>query len=707
MNQPYKIVIAGNPNCGKSSLFNALTGMRQRVGNFPGVTVDKKSGTFALDNKARASLVDLPGTYSLYPKSPDEYIAYEVLLNPDNRDMPDLVLVVADAANLKRSLLFCSQIIDLKYPVVLVLTMMDVAASKGLSIDYRLLQQQLGIPVVPVNPNQKSGLQSLKTEIAAQYHNRAYSIAPDFVALPGFPAALRQRLVRITGITTPYRLLHIASNFEKMGFWNPQQKEEMREALNDVHFSKAVVQAEEIMARHSRIEELLREAIVQNEPRSRPSVSERIDKVVLHKLWGSLILLGVIFIMFQTVFWLADYPMSWIETGFAWLQNVVSSYLPGGWWNDFIVNGLMAGIGGIIVFVPQITLLFGLITLLEDSGYMARISFLSDRVMRSAGLNGRSVMPLVSGMACAIPAVMSARTIENRTERLITIMVTPFMSCSARLPVYIILIALVIPDHTYLGFIKLQALVMTGMYLLGIFMALMVARVMSWMMRGRERSIYLMELPVYQVPRWRNALQIMYEKAKVFVVDAGKVIMVISLIIWVITSYGPSGKMHAVEQRYAALKAGQHGALSEEQEEQMIADKQEASYAGHLGKLIEPVIHPLGYDWKMGIALITSFAAREVFVGTMATLYSVGDADEDSVPLRVKMANEKRPDGTPVYTLATGLSLMVFYALAMQCMSTLAIVKRETKSWKWPLIQLSYMTVIAYVCSLIVYQVFK
>ncbi|RYZ34389.1 MAG: ferrous iron transport protein B, partial [Sphingobacteriales bacterium] len=435
--------------------------------------------------------------------------------------------------------------------------------------------------------------------------------------------------------------------------------------------------------------------------------TEELDKVLLHRFWGNVILLGVLFIMFQCVFWLAEFPMNWIEGSFAWLQGQVGAALPQAWWSDLLVNGLLAGVGGIIVFVPQIALLFGIITLLEDSGYMARISFLTDRLMRSAGLNGRSVMPLISGMACAIPAVMAARTIENRKERLITILVTPLMSCSARLPIYVILIALVIPSHTYLGFIKLQALVMMGLYLLGFFMALVVAKVMSWLMKNKEQSIFLMELPVYRAPRWKNALITMYEKAKIFIVDAGKVILVIALILWALATYGPPGHMDVVEQKYAGIAKAQGDSLSVEQQEQKATDRLEQSFAGILGKSIEPAIRPLGYDWKMGIALISSFAAREVFVGTMATLYSVGEADETSIPLRQKMAKARRADGTPVYTLATGVSLMVFYAFAMQCMSTIAIVKRETRSWKWPMIQLAYMTALAYLAALLAYQLLK
>ncbi len=701
----YKIVLAGNPNSGKSSLFNALTGLHQKVGNFPGVTVDKKTGKALIGPQLPAQIIDLPGTYSLYPKSPDEYVAYDLLLHAGSRDTPDLVLVVADASNLRRSLLFCSQVMDLDYPVILVLTMMDIAQKEGVTVNVNALSGQLGVPVVVVNPRSSNGLDQLKKTIVHTLSTPPVTRAP-FVLIPEFGADTKSRINRLMAFRSDYALLHIASNFEKINFLDQGQKAGIDNILHETGFSKSKAQAGEIMSRYARIDHIIKSSVVAKAGREK-NFSEKLDSILLHKLWGNVALVLVMFLMFQCVFWLAEYPMNWIESSFSWLQGWAAGALPETWWADFLVNGLMAGLGGVVIFVPQIALLFGIITILEDTGYMARVSFLTDRIMRAAGLNGRSVMPLVSGMACAIPAVMAARTIENPKERLITIMVTPFMSCSARLPIYIILIALVIPDTTYWGFLKLQALVMTGMYFLGLFMALLVAKVLSWIIRNKGNSIFLMELPVYRMPRWKNALLTMYEKAKIFITDAGKVIMVISLVLWLLTTYGPSGKMAAIEQRFEQLKAVQNGQLTTEQEEQMLTEKQEQSFAGMLGKVIEPAIRPLGYDWKMGIALITSFAAREVFVGTMATLYSVGDADENSATLREKMACQRRADGTKVYTLATGVSLMVFYAFAMQCMSTLAIVRRETKSWKWPLIQLLYMTGIAYLAALLAYQLLK
>ena len=702
----YKIALAGNPNSGKSSLFNALTGLNQKVGNFPGVTVDKKTGRASITPELQAKIIDLPGTYSLYPKSADEYVAYEVLLNPEGKDRPDLTLIVADASNLKRNLLFCSQIIDLKIPVIIVLTMMDIARQKGVTIDVKGLEREMGVPVVVVNPRKNKGLNALKKAIA-QIQQTVFQPLNDFVPVAQLAAGAIKAVKQLSGVDSDYGAVHIASGADKIEFLSREKQQQIQASLSKNEFHKGKIQAEEVMLRYERIARIMQRTVVEDSPLKKQLFTEKLDKLLLHRVWGNVILLVVLFLMFQCVFWLAEFPMSWIETGFAWLQGSLSSWLPEVWWSDLLVNGLVAGIGGIAVFVPQIALLFGIITLLEDSGYMARISFLTDRLMRSAGLNGRSVMPLISGMACAIPAVMAARTIENRKERLITILITPLMSCSARLPIYVILIALVIPDHTLWGVFKLQALVMMGLYLLGFFMALVVAKVMSWVMKSKEHSIFLMELPVYRAPRWKNALITMYEKARIFVTDAGKVILVIALVLWALATYGPSGKMHAVTTKYEAISRQQGKALTVEQQEQFATDKLEQSYAGILGKTIEPLIRPLGYDWKMGIALISSFAAREVFVGTMATLYSVGEADETSIPLRQKMANARRADGSKVYTLATGVSLMIFYAFAMQCMSTIAIVRRETRSWKWPMIQLAYMTGLAYLAALLAYQLLK
>lgn len=699
------IALAGNPNSGKTSMFNVLTGLNQKVGNFPGVTVDKKIGYTQLPDGKKAKVIDLPGTYSLYPKSADEYVAYETLINPSGEDVPDVIVVVADATNLKRNLLFCSQIMDLKKPVILALTMMDIAGKKGLSVDENILSRMLGIPVLNVNPREGKGVRPLKEAIVHAKSGIGVLKEP-FVTFPSLQPGFLERIGQIAQIGNDYAALHIACASERLSFLSPEQVNDIEQAKKEYQFSKAKVQAAEVLDRYATIDQVLQSATRSDGPEHKTSVTARLDKILLHKVWGNLILLLVLMLLFQSIFWLASYPMDWIDSGFGMLTGWLSGVLPEAWWSDLIINGLIAGIGGVVVFVPQIAILFGLITILEDSGYMARISFLTDRLMRSVGMNGRAAMPLISGLACAIPAVMATRIIENKKERLIAILITPLMSCSARLPVYTILISLVIPKTYILGFLSLQGLVMMGLYLLGFVMALVVSKVLSILLKTGNSSMFLMELPLYRAPRWRNALQTMAEKAMIFVKDAGKVIMVISVVLWALATYGPSGRMAPVEAKYEALKTAQ-GELTEDQVVEEAHEKLENSYAGIMGKAIEPAIEPLGYDWKIGIALITSFAAREAYVGTIATLYSVGDADGEAATLKQKMAQARHRDGSPVYTLAAGSSLLVFYVFAMQCMSTLAIVKRETKSWKWPLIQFAYMSGLAYICALIVYQVLK
>ena len=705
MPRPYTIALVGNPNSGKSSLFNALTGLNQKVGNFPGVTVDKKTGVSKISDTLSANIIDLPGTYSLYPKSADEQVTYEVLLNQNSAERPDLVVVIADAANLKRNLLFCSQITDLKVPVVIALTMMDIARQKGITIDTGGLSRMLGVTVVTVNPRRNKGIGLLKKAISDKQQVKA-APGPDFIDLPAITGTWLEEVRSICALESNYAALHVACNYNELRYINAAQRIQIAALLGEAGFHKSRIQAEEIMQRYKRIDAIMNKCVTTDSPMKKMVISERLDKVLLHPFYGNLILLAVLFLLFQSIFLLARYPMDWVENGFVLLGNSLSTILPQGLIKDLLINGVLAGMSGIAIFVPQIMILFGLITVLEDSGYMARISFLTDRIMRTAGLNGRSVMPLISGMACAVPAIMAARTIQNRKERLITIMVTPLMSCSARLPVYTMLIALVIPDHTFLGIFNLQGIVLMGLYLLGFFMALVVARVMDLLIKTKERTFFLMELPVYRQPRWKNVGITMIEKGKIFIRDVGKVILVLSLILWALAAFGPPAQMKAVEDKYALL-VREHPEQKIQTEHEHATAKLEHSFAGIMGHAIEPAIRPLGYDWKIGIALVTSFAAREVFVGTMATLYSVGDAEASKAPLHEKMKEAKRDDGTPVYTLAAGLSLLIFYVFAMQCMSTLAIVKRETRSWKYPIIQFVYMFAIAYVSALVVYQVFK
>jgi ferrous iron transport protein B len=700
------IALVGNPNSGKSSLFNSLTGLNQKVGNFPGVTVDKKTGTSNIAPGFDASIIDLPGTYSLYPKRADEWVAYKVLLNQDDEVKPDIVLLVADASNLKRNLLFCSQIIDLKVPVVVALTMMDLAAKKGTQIDIPGLERELGVPIIAVNPRKNKGIAPLKKAIELAAEKLHHAPPRDFIDSNALAEAPIAAIKNIFPNISNYRAIHYLINHEHFLLDNATQTTiENIEVENK--FNPTRTQAEEIMQRYGRIKHIMQQTVVESDPLQKALFTEKLDNILLHRHWGYIILLVVLFLLFQSVFWMAQFPMDGIEWSFGKVGGWLGQNLPQAWWSDLLINGVVAGLSGIIVFVPQIMILFGLITLLEDTGYMARISFLTDKLMRKVGLNGKSVMPMISGLACAVPAIMSCRNIENKKERLLTIMVTPLMSCSARLPVYTILIALIIPSKLYFGFLSLQGLVMMALYLLGTVMALIVSWVMKWFIKTTERSFFILELPVYRGPRWGNALTTMIEKAKIFVFDAGKVIMVISLLLWALSTYGPKQKMQAVTAKYEQLIAA-NPAQTNELNKQRKTELLQNSFAGTLGKAIEPAIRPLGYDWKIGIALITSFAAREVFVGTMATLYSVGeDADASNSTLRQKMAAAVRPDGTKVYDLATGLSLLIFYVLAMQCMSTLAIVKRETRSWKWPAIQLVYMTGLAYFMSWVVYVVVK
>lgn len=699
------IALVGNPNSGKSSLFNYLTGLNQQVGNFPGVTVDKKMGQSRISEDLSATIIDLPGSYSLYPKRSDEWVAYKVLLGQDETIKPDMILLVADASNLKRNLLFCSQIIDLDIPVVVALTMMDLAKRKGTQIDIPGLERELGVPIVPVNPRKNKGLEQLKKVIDQWAGNLYQPPARDFIdnhtLAPGAIDAVKKHCPGISNYTAVHYLINHEEFLLKAGM-----QETIEQIEIDNKFNPTKTQAEEIMQRYGHIKHIMQQTVVEADPLQKALFNERLDNVLLHRRWGYLILLAVLFLLFQSVFWVAKYPMDGIEWVFGEFGGMLSSSLPVAWWSDLLINGVVAGLSGIVIFIPQIMILFGLITILEDTGYMARISFLTDKLMRKVGLNGKSVMPMISGFACAVPAIMSARNIENKKERLLTIMITPLMSCSARLPVYTILIALVIPSKIYFGFLSLQGLVMMGLYLLGTFMALVVAWIMKWFIKSAERSFFILELPTYRAPRWKNALTTMIEKAKIFVFDAGKVIMMISLLLWALSTYGPKEKMAGVTAKYDQLikeRPQQAGELNKQRKTELL----QSSFAGILGKTIEPAISPLGYDWKIGIALITSFAAREVFVGTMATLYSVGeDAASNNSTLREKMGAAVRPDGSKVYNLATGLSLLIFYVLAMQCMSTLAVVKRETRSWKWPMIQLAYMTALAYLMSWVVYRIF-
>ena len=705
MSKTIQIALAGNPNSGKSSLFNSLTGLNQKVGNFPGVTVDKHVGIVHLNNTTKAEVIDLPGSYSLYPRRSDEWVSYNVLMNQDATIRPDVVVVATDASNLKRNLLFVTQLIDLKKPVVVALTMMDLAKQKEIKIDIVQLERELGVPVVPVNARKSKGFELLKKRIYETATQTWKPPAFDFIDNKELaPAAIATVKELVPGLSD-YAALHHLINHENFALTETQQEQIEAAEVNN-KFQPTAVQGTEIVQRYQRIRQVMQNAVMERTQRQKQLYAEQLDKILLHRVWGYVILLSVLFLLFQSVFWIAQYPMDMIEAGFAKLQSWMEAAMADGWLSDLLINGVVAGLSGILVFVPQIMILFGLITILEETGYMARISFLTDKLMRKVGLNGKSVMPMISAFACAVPAIMSVRNIENRKERLLTILVTPLMSCSARLPVYTILIALVIPNTYYLGFLSLQGLVMMGLYLFGVVIALSVAWIAKRLIQLKDKSFFILELPIYRTPRWQNVLYTMIEKAKVFVFDAGKIIMVISLLLWVLSSFGPRDVMKETALKYETLIQQQPtnaSALEKEKQTMLLQN----SYAGIMGRAIEPVIQPLGYDWKIGIALITSFAAREVFVGTMATLYSVEGGEEDEQTLRKKMNAAVKADGSKVYSLATGVSLMIFYLLAMQCMSTIAVVKRETQSWKWPIIQLLYMTGLAYVLSLLAYWLLK
>lgn len=699
------IALIGNPNSGKTSLFNSITGLNQKVGNFPGVTVEKKTGDCTLPGNRNATIIDLPGSYSLYPRRSDEWVAYQALMEPISKQL-DLIIVVADASNLRRNLLYVSQVIDLNKPVIVALTMMDLARKKGIKIDVERLSAELKTPVVTINPRKNKGMDELDRAISGELQKKTQKEEKNFILASSLAPEAVGELKSIFPAISDYTAVHYLIHHESFGF--ADQTQEIIEKIEKSNsFNHTRVQAKDIQQRYSRIREIMQVSVIEPDPEKKKMISERLDNLLLHRYWGYIIMLGVLFILFQSVFWIAEYPMNAIDWGFGELNQWLGNVLPQGWFSNMLINGVVAGLGGILVFVPQIMILFGLITVLEDTGYMARISFLTDKVMRGLGLNGKSVMPMISGFACAVPAIMSARNIENRKERLLTILTTPFMSCSARLPVFTILIALVIPKTYLLGFLSLQGLVMMALYLLGLVTGLLVAAILNLFIRIKEKSFFILELPVYRPPRWKNIFITMFQKARIFVVDAGKVIMIISLILWALSSFGPGEKRETISQAYETLikkdPANQKTYLADRN-----AALLEHSYAGIMGRSIEPLIRPLGYDWKIGIALVTSFAAREVFVGTMATLYSVGEgADENSTTLRKKMQSAVRTDGTKVYTLATGVSLMIFYVLAMQCMSTLAVVKRETGSWKWPIIQFLYMTGLAYVLSMVAYWLLK
>ena len=655
------VALVGNPNSGKSTLFNSLTGLNQKTGNYAGVTVDKHFGSYKYNHQT-FKVTDLPGTYSLYPKSIDEQVACETLLS--HQEKTDVVVIVTDASNLKRHLLLATQVIDLKKRCVLALNMIDEAVKNNITIYKEELEKLLDIPVIAINSRSKEGIDQLKEAITKAKTSDAvfYNFEKQKQLFPSIDSY--QSFIELALIT------------------NKDQSVKEFELNDNLH-------------RFSKINYIVAKCVKQPEQLNK-NITQKLDSFFTHKVFGFAFFFLILFIIFQFIFYVAEYPMTWIEEGFAYLMNLTATSLPKGQLSDLFVNGILAGISGIVVFVPQIALLFFFIAILEDTGYMARASFILDKVMRKFGLNGKSVIPMISSVACAIPSIMSTRTITNWKDRMITILVTPLISCSARLPVYTLLISMMFMGKSGVGILNYQGLVLMGMYLLGFGAALVAALILKYVLKTTEKSYFIMELPVYRKPQWQTVGMLVFGKVKVFLFDAGKIILAISIVLWFLTSHAPGNAFEKLESNSAATNT---------QEQDLNAQKLEASYAGILGKKMEPVIKPLGFDWKIGIALITSFAAREVFVGTMATIYSSGDS-ENTETLREKLMAEKNFETQqPAYTSAVCWSLMIFYVFAMQCMSTLATTYRETKHWKWPAIQLVFMTGLAYLSSLVVYNV--
>lgn len=699
-NAEANIALVGNPNSGKTSVFNALTGLRQKVANYPGVTVEKKTGFLKGDKGAQVRVYDLPGLYSLVPKSLDDKIATDIV-SGHSQEIKNLklIVVVVDASNLNRNLYLVTQIIELGAPTLVALNMMDAAESNGLEIDVHALSKELGIPVVPLVANKGKGIPQLREKIFELVANETISSQNLTLRLDEdvrkATAPICHWLKGNTHVRAPAscsEALRVLSSDKALDIWTGknhrtnntkhQQLESIvkqsREKLKKKNMPWSML---ETQLRYRWIDEIYNKA-VQEVKKETLNFNEKLDNVFTHRLAGPFIFVFIFALIFQAIFSWAEVPMNGIETFMGWLGSKTTELMPDGILEDLIVNGALAGVGAILVFLPQIMFLFFFLSLLENTGYLARVAFMMDRFMRGAGLSGRSVIPLLSSFACAIPGIMATRTIQNPRERLITIMIAPLMSCSARLPVYALMIGAFIPSVSIWGVFSLPGLTLLAMYLLGIVAAMVAAFVLKRFVGKKQRPpTFVMELPPYRQPSLRRTLMQMWERAKIFVTDAGKIILAISIVLWFLASYPkPPNDVSSSE----AIKH---------------------SFAGKLGQVIEPVIQPLGFDWKIGIGLITSFAAREVLVSTLATIYNVEGADETSVTLREALSNERVPEtGEPVYTPLVAISLMVFFALACQCMSTVAIVKRETNSWRWPFIMIAYMSILAYLGSLIVFQ---
>jgi ferrous iron transport protein B len=699
--QDIKVALIGNPNTGKTSLFNQLTGLTQKVGNYPGVTVDKKQGSCKLSTTQNAIITDLPGTYSINPTSVDESIVLKTLLKKDIKESPDVILVVADVENLKRNLLLFSQIKDLEIPTVLAINMVDQMARKGISIDLTALKEELNTEVVLISARKNQGIEAVKAAIIkCHVAAKATPMCDNKKIDPAYFDALKA----INPNYTLYELWLMVTQKNFPEAITKQEKEQLLSFHKDVSKLRKY-QHKETIYRYQEINKVLKKTYLVDKSKA-IDVRAKLDKIFTHKIFGYFIFLLVLLLIFQAIFDWSSLPMDLIDTTFAELADFARGNLPAGVLSDLIVEGIIPGIGGVIIFIPQIAILFLFIAVLEETGYMSRVVFLMDKIMRRFGMNGKSVIPLISGTACAIPAIMATRTISSWKERLITILVVPFTTCSARLPVYAILISLIIPDTKIFGFYNLQAFTLLMLYALGFGTAILGAYILQKTLKIKSSSFFVVEMPNYKLPSVKNVLFDVLEKTKAFVLGAGKIILALSIILWFLASNGPESYKNA--EQNTKEKIANRNLETAELQQKIAAAKLENSYIGIMGKSIEPAIRPLGYDWKIGIALITSFAAREVFVGTLATIYSVGSDDENTTTIKEKMRSEINPaTGEKIFNFPAGMSLLVFYAFAMQCMATLAIVKRETKTWKWPLIQLFGMTGLAYVCSLIVFQILK
>ncbi len=702
----FKVALIGNPNAGKSSVFNNLTGLRQKVGNFPGVTVDKKTGDFEIEGKI-ISVIDLPGTYSLYPNSADERIVLNIITNPKDKSFPDAIVYVADVTQLERHLLLFTQLRDLNIPTILCLNMMDIALEQGISVDTKKLEAFFNTDIVLLNARKGNGTEELKNQIVKTLHATSLLTRKKMFYQPQPKELEIAEKIRfqIPEVRSSYQAILLAHHFDKLPFLNPTWKEIIRNANKSAEFEDLRFQITETLQRFNMLQPLMLQVVTKKKDSKEPTFTDVIDEVVTHAFWGPLLFFGILFLMFQSIFSFAEIPKNGIETIFLNTNTFIKEKFGDFWLTDLFTNGILAGLSGVLAFIPQIMILFLFITLLEEVGYMARAVYLFDRIMQKVGLNGRSIVALVAGGACAIPAIMSTRTISNKKERLITILVTPFISCSARIPVYTLLVGFVV-QSTHQGIFNEQGLVFTGLYLLGIVTALSASFVLKKILKTEDHTFLALELPAYKLPHWRNVFFTLYEKVKTFITQAGGTIMVVSIILWFLASFSPTPKRIAND--FTAYKAAHASSTdSTTYHNYQSSKKLEYSFAGYIGKSIEPTIRPLGFDWKIGIALLSSFAAREVFVGTMATIYSVGDAADNTDTIKDKMIKEKRSDGTKLYTLATSLSLLIFYVFALQCMSTLAVVKRETKSWFWPIVQFCFMGALAYVSSFLVFHLFS